>query len=134
QGLTATSDLGQAIQQGAYNTPQMKQARELQAQKQIFTAGENVKKREFEEAQALRKEQKEERKFFHGEGKKSYEKLHDSADAAEKMQVELDKMADLVLGGKLPSAEYANFVERIGSGILGTFVNPNTLIGKEGQV
>lgn len=133
QGPTVTSDLGQAIRQAAYNTPQMKQARELQAQQQAFTERENIKKREFQEAQELRKERNEERKFFHGENKKFYDKLQDSADSAEKMQFEIDKMIQLVRSGKLPPSQYANLVEKLGAGILGSFFNPNTLIGKEGE-
>jgi len=63
QNPAATGNIGQAIGQGAYNTPQMIQARKLQEQQQAFTREQNELKRaakaKTEEAANIQKTRKQ---------------------------------------------------------------------------
>ncbi len=93
-----TSDLGQAIQQGAYNTPQMKQARELQAQQQTFAS-----------KQAERKEEE----AFQKETRKNFQKIDEKDKATLEASRYAQRNLDIAnqIGEKFPGAITGNMPE-----------------------
>jgi hypothetical protein len=102
QGPTVTSDLGQAIRQAAYNTPQMKQARELQAQQQAFAT-----------QQAERKEEE----AFQKEIRKNFQKIDEKDKAILEAAHYAKRNLDIInqIGEKFPGSISGNMPEAIRS-------------------